>query len=52
MADIEVIGRVCLIRKPRKCPVGDDRGKLYSVKDLRTNAKWALPDAEHRCGGA
>jgi uncharacterized protein YecT (DUF1311 family) len=44
--------RVCLVSKPHNCPPGDDRGRLYSVWNLRTHANWKLPDASHRCGGA
>jgi uncharacterized protein YecT (DUF1311 family) len=44
--------RVCLISKPRNCPSGDDRGRVYSVRNLRTHAEWKLPDASHRCSGA
>ena len=28
--------RVCLVSKPRNCPPGDDRGRVYSVQNLRT----------------
>jgi uncharacterized protein len=44
--------RVCLVSKPSNCPPGDDRGRVYSVQNLRTRAEWKLPDASHRCGGA
>jgi len=43
---------VCLVSIPKDCPKGDDRGKVYSAKNLRTKQKWALPDASHMCGGA
>ena len=43
---------VCLVSFPKGCPKGDDRGKIYSAKNLRTGGKWTLPDAEHGCGGA
>jgi hypothetical protein len=43
---------VCLVSIPRNCPKGDDRGKVYSAKNLRTKQQWALPDASHMCGGA
>ncbi len=42
----------CLVRLPRHCPPGDDRGKWYTVTNLRTNESWTLPDAQHLCGGA
>lgn len=44
--------RICLVSKPRNCPPGDDRGRIYSAQNLRTRARWRLPDASHRCGGA
>src|SRR5207249_646942 len=44
--------RVCLMSIPRNCPPGDDRGRIYHVTNLRTGARWQLPDAEHECGGA
>lgn len=44
--------RLCLISLPEDCPKGDDRGKIYAAKNLRTGARWELPDAEHMCGGA
>lgn len=43
---------VCLAALPEDCPPGDDRGKVYASTDLRTLMAWALPDAEHLCGGA
>lgn len=42
----------CLVAIPKDCPSGDERGKIYSAKNLRTNESWTLPDAEHMCGGA
>lgn len=44
--------RVCLTSIPRGCPKGDDRGRKYSVENLRTHARWKYMDAEHGCGGA
>lgn len=43
---------LCLASIPSNCPAGDERGKIYSAKNLRTNESWTLPDAEHMCGGA
>ena len=43
---------VCLMKLPQNCPPGDDRGKLYTTTNLRTEESWTLPDAEHGCGGA
>jgi hypothetical protein len=42
----------CLVKLPTNCPRGDDRGKLYTTTNLRTEESWTLPDAEHMCGGA
>jgi hypothetical protein len=43
---------ICLMTLPRNCPPGDNRGKLYTTTNLRTEESWTLPDAEHGCGGA
>ena len=43
---------VCLQSIPEGCPKGDDRGKVYSARNLRTGARWTLPDSQHLCGGA
>ncbi|HME24172.1 MAG TPA: hypothetical protein VKI44_23040 [Acetobacteraceae bacterium] len=43
---------MCLISIPRNCPPGDDRGRVYTVTNMRTNETWSLPDAQHMCGGA
>ncbi|HEX5238280.1 MAG TPA: hypothetical protein VFW39_07450 [Sphingomicrobium sp.] len=42
----------CLVKLPTHCPRGDERGKLYTTTNLRTQESWTLPDAEHYCGGA
>ena len=42
----------CLVKLPHNCPPGDQRGKLYTTTNLRTDESWTLPDAEHYCGGA
>lgn len=44
--------RVCLVSIPRQCPTGDVRGRVYSARNLRTGARWSLPDSSHSCGGA
>jgi uncharacterized protein len=44
--------RVCLVSIPQHCPPGDDRGRWYAVTNLRTGARWKMPDAQHMCGGA
>lgn len=43
---------LCLQSVPTGCPPGDDRGKIYSAHNLRTNESWALQDSQHGCGGA
>jgi uncharacterized protein len=43
---------MCLTTIPRACPPGDDRGRYYTVTNLRTRASWSLPDSQHLCGGA
>ena len=43
---------ICLMSLPTHCPPGDDRGKLYTTTNLRTEDSWTLPDSEHGCGGA
>jgi hypothetical protein len=43
---------LCLESVPENCPPGDDRGRFYSAHNERTGEGWALPDAEHMCGGA
>ena len=44
--------RLCLASVPSHCPPGDDRGRVYRARNLRTGVTWRLPDAEHECGGA
>lgn len=44
--------RMCLVSIPRRCPKGDDRGRVYRTTNLRTHQTWKLPDSEHMCGGA
>jgi uncharacterized protein len=43
---------ICLVELPKNCPPGDERGKIYQTKNLRTGEQWSLPDAQHSCGGA
>jgi len=43
---------VCLIALPQDCPPGDERGKVYTTTNLRTQDSWTLPDSAHGCGGA
>jgi len=44
--------KLCLISLPTDCPMGDERGKIYSATNIRTGSKWILPDNQHMCGGA
>jgi TonB family protein len=44
--------KMCLVEIPTDCPAGDDRGRVYNTKNLRTGEAWTLADAQHRCGGA
>ena len=44
--------RLCLVSIPKHCPPGDDRGKFYSARNLRTGGSWKMYDSEHLCGGA
>jgi len=44
--------KLCLVSLPEDYPPGDDRGKIYSVTNLRTGETWEAPDSQHSCGGA
>jgi hypothetical protein len=44
--------RLCLVRLPRGCPKGDDRGRVFKATNLRTGERWTAPDTQHGCGGA
>jgi clan AA aspartic protease (TIGR02281 family) len=44
--------RMCLEAIPQGCPIGDDRGRVYQVTNLRTNRSWSRADASHECSGA
>ncbi len=43
---------MCLTSIPKNCPPDDDRGRMYTVTNLRTKQSWSLPDSQHMCGGA
>jgi uncharacterized protein len=43
---------MCLVEIPQDCPPGDDRGRIYTTTNLRTQESWTLPDSQHSCGGA
>lgn len=44
--------KICLKSIPKDCPPNDDRGRVYTVTNLRTKKKFTLPDSQHQCGGA
>jgi hypothetical protein len=44
--------KICLKSIPKNCPPNDDRGKVYTVTNLRTKKKFTLPDSQHQCGGS
>ena len=44
--------QLCLISRPKNCPVNDVRGARYAATNLRTGARWTAYDSSHRCGGA
>jgi uncharacterized protein len=43
---------MCLVSIPENCPPGDDRGRVYTTTNMRTQESWTLPDSQHSCGGA
>ncbi|MBL8538090.1 MAG: hypothetical protein JNM59_11860 [Hyphomonadaceae bacterium] len=43
---------LCLVSVPENCPPGDDRGRVYTATNLRTNETWTASDSQHSCGGA
>lgn len=42
----------CLVSVPQGCPKGDDRGRVYTTTNLRTQGSFTLTDSQHMCGGA
>ncbi|MEA5537002.1 hypothetical protein [Crocosphaera sp. XPORK-15E] len=44
--------KLCLVSIPKNCPPGDNRGKVYTVTNIRTKKTFTLPDSQHSCGGA
>lgn len=42
----------CLVSIPKGCPKGDDRGRVYTTTNLRTQESFTLGDSQHMCGGA
>ena len=43
---------VCLVDIPKGCPPGDNRGRIYTVTNLRILESWTSSDSQHSCGGA
>jgi hypothetical protein len=45
---------ICLVHipDPNKCPPGDERGRMYTVTNLRSLESWTLSPDQHMCGGA
>ena len=44
--------KLCLLSIPQNCPPGDNRGRVYSLLNYRTNGYVELSDSQHFCGGA
>lgn len=44
--------KLCLLHIPENCPPGDNRGRIYSLLNYRTNGYVEMPDSQHKCGGA
>ncbi len=44
--------KLCLLEIPEDCPPGDNRGRVYSLLNYRTNGYVEMPDSQHMCGGA
>jgi hypothetical protein len=44
--------KLCLLEIPEDCPPGDNRGRVYSLLNYRTNGYAEMPDSQHMCGGA
>jgi len=44
--------QMCLSEIPKDCPPGDNRGRVYNTKNIRTGEAWSLADSQHVCGGA
>lgn len=42
---------MCLKSLPVDCPPNDERGREYTLTNLRTQEHTTLPDAQHECGG-
>ncbi len=44
--------KLCLLKLPENCPPGDNRGRIYSLLNYRTEGYVEMPDSQHMCGGA
>lgn len=44
--------KLCLLQIPEDCPPGDNRGRVYSLLNYRTNGYVEMSDSQHLCGGA
>ena len=44
--------KVCLVEVPKNCPPGDNRGKIYTLRDRETGRTVRGIDSWHLCGGA
>ena len=44
--------KLCLTQVPDDCPPGDERGKIYSVLNYRTQQYFKAMNSWHYCGGA
>lgn len=43
---------ICLTSTTKDCPLGDGRGKFYSVINLKTEQGFKMSSSSHGCGGA
>lgn len=43
---------VCLVRIPKHCPPGDDRGKEYTITNGKNRKSFSATPDWHSCGGA
>lgn len=43
---------ICLFERPRDCPQGVDKGRVYLTINEDRQVFWLLPDNIHQCGGA
>jgi hypothetical protein len=43
---------MCLGSIPQRCPKGDNRARVYTTTNPRTEESWTIADSDHRCSGA